>query len=202
MAFQQTGHKRLSSSLALLPAGLKFGRSDNRAKASIHRGQEQACRRTTLVRAHTETAAPVEVDRKACPTVKGEVALAQFEALDIRVGLVTDAKSIPDKEMTEKRGKPTMSRKYLELKVDIGCEVRTVVSECKYVMDVEDAVGKKVLVVANVPPATIEGIQSHGVLLTGLNYDPTPMPRSFKLILPGLGKLPPGSQILGAHIPR
>ena len=32
-------------------------------------------------------------------------------------------------------------------------------------MDVEDAVGKKVLVVANVSPAEVLGIQSHGKLL-------------------------------------
>lgn len=34
-----------------------------------------------------------------------------------RYSLQTDAKSVPDKEMTEKRGKPTMSRKLLQLKV-------------------------------------------------------------------------------------
>ena len=48
------------------------------------------------------------------------------------------------------------------MQVDIGCEQRTVVSECKYVMDVEDAVGKKVLFVANVPPTEVCGIMSHG----------------------------------------
>jgi tRNA-binding EMAP/Myf-like protein len=48
------------------------------------------------------------------------------------------------------------------MQVDIGCEQRTVVSECKYVMDVEDAVGKKVLFVANLPPTEINGIMSHG----------------------------------------
>ncbi len=40
-----------------------------------------------------------------------------------------------------------------------------------------------------------------GIVLTGLNYDPTPMPRSFKLILPGLGRLPPGSQVKGVCLP-
>jgi hypothetical protein len=40
-----------------------------------------------------------------------------------------------------------------------------------------------------------------GALLTGFNYDPTPMPRSFKVILPGLGRLPPGSQVKGACFP-
>lgn len=116
------------------------------------------------------------------------------------------------------------------MQVDIGCEQRTIVSECKYVMDVEDAVGKKVLIVANVPPTEVNGIKSHGehtvhrceflitsvfynlrlifvaillagVVLTGFNYDPTPMPRSFKVILPGLGRLPPGSQVKGACFP-
>lgn len=43
---------------------------------------------------------------------------------------------------------------------------------------------------------------SAGLVLTGFNYDPTPMPRSFKVILPGLGRLPPGSQIAEATVPK
>eukprot|EP00850_Spirogloea_muscicola_P006709 SM000032S12093 [mRNA] locus=s32:454616:456171:- [translate_table: standard] len=170
-------------------------------------------RRPRGPRAHTEVAPPAqEVDRVACPRIKEAITNADFQSVDLRIGLITQAKPVPDKAMTEKRGKPTNSRTRLQLtvgwlaslvasRVDIGCESRTVISECKYVMDVEDAVGKKVLLVANVLPEEIEGVQSHGLILTGLNYDPTPMPRSFKLILPGLGKLPPGSQVLPAHVP-
>jgi len=163
------------------------------------------CRRNAVglqVRGHTETAeVPETTDRVACPAVKPEVDPAVFQSLDIRVGLITDAKPVQDAEMTAKRGKPTPSRKCLQLTVDIGCEQRTIVSECKYVMDVEDAVGKKVLFVANLPPTEVNGVMSHGMLLTGFNYDPTPMPRSFKVILPGLGRLPPGSEVKGACFP-
>ncbi|KAL2645415.1 hypothetical protein R1flu_013002 [Riccia fluitans] len=157
-------------------------------------------RRAAAVRSHQETA-EVAVSRTACPPVKPEVNLSTFESVDIRVGIITDAKAVDDPEMTAKRGVPTKSRKYLQLTVDIGCEERVVVSECKYVMDVEDAVGKKVLFVANVPPTEILGLRSHGMLLTGFNYDPTPMPRSFKVILPGLGRLPPGSKVEGVGVP-
>ncbi|KAH9548511.1 hypothetical protein CY35_11G090700 [Sphagnum magellanicum] len=154
------------------------------------------------IRSHTEiseaAAAPeTTTSREACPAIKPEIQFSAFEAVDIR----TDAKAVNDEEMSAKRGKPTLSRKFLELTVDIGCETRVVVSECKYVMDVEDAVGRKVLLVANVPPTEILGLHSHGIVLTGLNYDPTPMPRSFKLILPGLGRLPPGSQVKGVCLP-
>jgi len=171
-------------------AQLKSERLQRRKNARFH------------VRAHTETAeVPETTDRVDCPAVKPEVDPAVFDSLDVRVGLITDAKPVQDAEMTAKRGKPTLSRKFLQLTVDIGCEQRTVVSECKFVMDVEDAVGKKVLFVANMPPTEVNGIMSHGVLLTGFNYDPTPMPRSFKVILPGLGRLPPGSQVKGACFP-
>ncbi|CAI7899531.1 unnamed protein product [Closterium sp. NIES-53] len=153
------------------------------------------------VRAHTEPA-QAAVDRSTCPPVKAEVPLSALDALDLRVGVVVDAKTVPDAEMTAKRGKPTDSRTLLQVKVDVGGEERVVVSPCRYVMDVEDAVGKKVLIVVNVPPAEISGIRSHGVILTGFNYDPTPMPRSFKVILPGLGRLPPGSQVLPVAVPR
>lgn len=177
-------------------------RSFHRARPCSGR-QAQDMAPGLYIRSHTETAAPPETtDRTSCPAVKPEVDTATFESLDIRVGLITDAKPVHDADMTAKRGKPTLSRKYLQLMVDIGCEQRTVVSECKYVMDVEDAVGKKVLFVANVPPTEVCGITSHGLLLTGFNYDPTPMPRSFKVILPGLGRLPPGSEVKGAGIPQ
>lgn len=155
-----------------------------------------------VVRCHTETPVLESVDRAACPSVKPEIDPSAFSAVDLRVGLITDAKLVLDPEVSAKRGKPTDSRRYLQLTVDIGCETRTVVSECRYVMDVEDAVGKKVLVVANVPPSEMLGIKSHGLVLTGFNYDPTPMPRSFKVILPGLGRLPPGSQIAEATVPK
>ncbi|CAI5460068.1 unnamed protein product [Closterium sp. Yama58-4] len=152
------------------------------------------------VRAHTDPA-QAAVDRAACPPVKAEVPLSALDAVDLRVGVIVDAKTVPDAEMTAKRGKPTDSRTLLQVKVDVGGEERVVVSPCRYVMDVEDAVGKKVLIVVNVPPTEISGIRSHGVILTGFNYDPTPMPRSFKVILPGLGRLPPGSQVLPVAVP-
>jgi tRNA-binding EMAP/Myf-like protein len=125
------------------------------------------------IRSHTETseaaAAPeTTTSREACPAIKPEIQFSAFEAVDIRVGLITDAKAVNDEEMSAKRGKPTLSRKFLQLTVDIGCETRVVVSECKYVMDVEDAVGRKVLFVANVPPTEILGLHSHGVF-----YNPT-----------------------------
>eukprot|EP00270_Netrium_digitus_P002688 TRINITY_DN1305_c0_g1_i2.p1 TRINITY_DN1305_c0_g1~~TRINITY_DN1305_c0_g1_i2.p1 ORF type:complete len:248 (-),score=44.10 TRINITY_DN1305_c0_g1_i2:137-859(-) len=155
----------------------------------------QKARQSHLTRAHKEEAAD-EVDVKSCPAVKPEIPASVFHSVDLRVGVVRSAKPVIDRELSRKRGQPMFSRKFLQLEVDIGCEKRNVVSECKFVMDVEDAVGKKVLFVANVPPETVEGTQSHGFILSGLNYDPTPMPRSFKVILPGFGRLPPGSPIL------
>lgn len=177
---------------------LRGGRGVYRRKSGGGRGAEGKWRG---VKAHTETASETQLDRSACPAVKAPISAAQFDLVDIRVGLITDAKLVVDPEMTEKRGKLTHSRRFLRLEVDVGSETRTLVSECRYVMDVEDAVGKKVLVVVNLEPTSVMGIESHGILLTGFNYDPTPMPRSFKVILPGLGKLPPGSQVLGASVP-
>ncbi|XP_057856834.2 uncharacterized protein LOC131066148 isoform X2 [Cryptomeria japonica] len=132
-------------------------------------------RSITGIRCHTAAdVAENVIDRTVCPPVKADLDITAFQAIDLRVGLI----------------------------VDIGCEVRTVVSECKYVMDVEDAVGKKILFVANIAPQEVLGIKSHGLVLVGLNYDLTPMPRSLKVILPGLGRLPPGAQVLEALIPR
>lgn len=159
-------------------------------------------RRIWRISFHAETGLEQSVNRAGCPPVKADIDISAFEAFDLRVGLITEAKPVIDHEISAKRGKSTPSRTHLELRVDIGCEVRTVVSQCKYAMDVEDAVGKKVLFAANIAPQDVFGIKSHGLVLVGLNYDPTPMPRTLRVILPGLGRLPPGAQVLEACIPR
>eukprot|EP00898_Chlorokybus_atmophyticus_P002227 jgi/Chlat1/3004/Chrsp2S04717 len=181
----------------LAHAGCRLAKSSNGCNGPL-----RAHRRPATV-SHVEAAAAEKaIDVSTCPAIKPNIDDAAVAALDLRVGVVVDAKQVHDKEISEKRGKPTMSRTLLELKVNLGAEQRTIVSECRFVWDVEDAVGKKVLVIANSEPKEIQGIRSHGIILSGVNYDPTPMPRSFKVIMPGLGRLPPGSQVMPAAVPK
>ena len=57
------------------------------------------------------------------------------------------------------------SKKLLCSKVKIGSEVRQIVSGIKAHYSPEDMVGKKVVVVTNLKPATLAGIESQGMIL-------------------------------------
>lgn len=75
-----------------------------------------------------------------------------FQKLDLRVGTITEAESIPK------------SKKLVKLTVDIG-EERTVVAGIAKHYAVEDLKGKQVIIVANLKPAKLMGIESCGMVL-------------------------------------
>ncbi|CAN0474392.1 unnamed protein product [Ascophyllum nodosum] len=126
------------------------------------------------------------------PTLKDPVAISDFEALDVRVGCIVVAELIPDPEHDNKP-----SRKYLSLVVDLGNEKRRVVSAVRAIVDVEDAIGKSVLIALNVEEETILGRPSRGRLLSASNFSKKPMPRTLRTVLLGGGGVPPGSVISG-----
>lgn len=146
------------------------------------------------VKAHVESAANTKLDRDNVNALKPEITLDALNTLDLRVAYIKEARPI-SVDVTVTRGDQTRTRKkeVLELEVDIGTETRTIVTDIVHIMDAESAVGKKLLICANVEPTIEFGRPSHGKVIMGTNYDPTPMPRSFKEVLPGTGSLPPGS---------
>lgn len=89
------------------------------------------------------------------PVEKELVSIKEFQKLDLRVGEVLTAEAVPG------------ANKLLKLTVDIGDEVRTMVAGVALAYRPEDLVGKRVVVVANLEPATIRGVRSEGMLLAG-----------------------------------
>jgi methionyl-tRNA synthetase len=87
--------------------------------------------------------------------LKESVNIDDVQRLDLRVGSILKAESVPK------------SKKLLKLQIDLGFEVRTVVSGISLNYKPEEIIGKKVVVVANLQPATLMGIQSQGMILAG-----------------------------------
>lgn len=87
------------------------------------------------------------------PAIKDEITYDDFAKMDLRLGKVVACEEV-------KR-----SKKLLNLTVDIGSEQRTVVSGIKNWYKPEDLVGKTVVVVANLKPVTLCGVESHGMIL-------------------------------------
>ncbi len=81
-----------------------------------------------------------------------KVTLAEFEKLDLRVGVVKQAEEIAG------------SKKLLKLIVDTG-EERQLVAGIKKWYSCEELLGKRVVVLANLKPAKLLGVLSQGMLL-------------------------------------
>ena len=63
------------------------------------------------------------------------------------------------------------AKKLLKLKIDLGYEERTVVSGIAKFYEPDQLIGKKIIVVANLKPATLCGIESNGMILASGEED-------------------------------
>lgn len=79
--------------------------------------------------------------------------ITEFQRLDLRVAEVKEAERV---EGTDK---------LLKLQIDTGGETRQIVAGIAQHYQPEDLIGKKIVVVTNLKPATIRGIESRGMLL-------------------------------------
>src|SRR5919197_686554 len=84
-----------------------------------------------------------------------KITIDDFARVDLRVAQVVAAEAIPK------------SKKLLKLRVSLGAEERTVLAGIAEHYTPGDLVGKKVVVVANLQPAKLMGIESQGMLLAG-----------------------------------
>lgn len=85
--------------------------------------------------------------------IKPEITFDVFEKMDLRVGKILEAEKVKK------------SKKLMKLQVEIGDEVRTIVSGIAMYYTAEQLVGRNVIVIANLAPAKLFGIESFGMLL-------------------------------------
>ena len=93
-----------------------------------------------------------EIDKFAKQHVS-HISFDDVQKLDLRVGQILDARPIPK------------SKKLLKLIVDVGTEQRTIVAGIAESCDPETLHGQKVVIVANLKPAKLMGVESQGMLL-------------------------------------
>lgn len=85
--------------------------------------------------------------------VKDLISFDDFGKMDLRIGKVIEAEKV------------AKTKKLLKLLVDTGVDKRVIVSGIAEHFAPEDMVGKQVLVLMNLAPREIKGIESHGMLL-------------------------------------
>ena len=84
---------------------------------------------------------------------KSEIGFDDFAKIDLKVGTITAAEKVEKAD------------KLLKLAVDLGFEQRTIVSGIALHFNAKDIIGKQVVVVANLAPRKMRGIESQGMIL-------------------------------------
>ncbi len=84
---------------------------------------------------------------------KSEITFDDFAKIDLKIGTIVVAEKVEKAD------------KLLKLQVDLGTEIRTIVSGIALHFSAEDIVGKQVTVVTNLAPRKMRGIESNGMIL-------------------------------------
>ncbi len=101
---------------------------------------------------------PLEEDLQEIPEV-ALVSIDEFKRTDLRVAKVLEAEKVPKAD------------KLLRLKIEMGTETRQIVAGVAQYYKPEEMIGKQIIVVANLQPAKIRGLESKGMLLAARDGD-------------------------------
>ncbi|MDD3688612.1 MAG: methionine--tRNA ligase subunit beta, partial [Synergistaceae bacterium] len=96
---------------------------------------------------------PSKAEPEAVPEHEETVEVEAFKAIELRIAQILAVEEIPK------------SKKLYKLNIDLGYEKRTIVSGIKEFFTPEELVGKRIVVLANLKPAKLLGVESNGMLL-------------------------------------
>lgn len=100
-----------------------------------------------------------KASEKAKENEDGMIGIEDFSKIDLRVVEILAAEPVPKTD------------KLMKIQVSLGDEERTVVSGIAKHYKPEDLIGKHVVLVANLKPAKLRGVMSHGMLLAASKGD-------------------------------
>jgi methionyl-tRNA synthetase len=121
-----------------------------RIDAETYMGEKKVEEKTSTT--GEQSGPPIETTQAAPPGI-ARIGIDQFFAVDLRVAEVRAA------EKVEK------SKKLMKLQVFTGDEERTIVAGIATKYTPEELVGRKIVIVANLQPAKLMGIESNGMVL-------------------------------------
>jgi methionyl-tRNA synthetase len=99
---------------------------------------------------------PASPKSEAAPLSAGEkIDIAEFAKVELRAAKITEAEKIAG------------SKKLVRLQVDLGGETRQVVAGIAESYEPQALVGKTIVLVANLKPAKLMGVESNGMVLAG-----------------------------------
>ncbi|MDX1439718.1 MAG: methionine--tRNA ligase [Rubricoccaceae bacterium] len=156
IGWDDAGHSLLEAGHEIGEAAILFEKIEDEAVEAQRR----------LLRDRSASVAENRSDQseKAYSSMKPMITFDDFSKLDFRSGKVLAAEPHPNAD------------KLLRFDIDLGFEQRQVLAGVRGHVEPEDLVGKNVIVVANLAPRTIRGLESQGMLLFAENRDGTFLP--------------------------
>jgi methionine--tRNA ligase beta chain len=109
---------------------------------------------------------------------RARISIAAFGALELRVGTIRSAEPHPNAD------------RLLVLRVDLGSEERQVVAGIRAHYDAPALIGRQVVVVANLEPARLRGVESQGMVLAATDAE-----RNRVVLLHPDEAVPPGAVV-------
>src|SRR6202050_61377 len=122
---------------------------------------------TNAAQAAPVAAAPSAVVAAAVPAANEKILIDAFAKIELRVGLVKVAERVPKAD------------KLLRLEIDIGTEVRQVLAGIAEAYAPETLIGRKVVIVANLAPRKLRGLESNGMIVAASLEDGKPVLAGF-----------------------
>jgi methionyl-tRNA synthetase len=127
--------------------------------------------------ASAPAAAPASPSAPAVAAAGEKITIDEFMKVDLRVAKVLTAEKVPN------------SRKLVKLSIDVGTEQRTLVAGIAEAYEPEQLVGRTIVMVFNLKPAKLMGIESNGMVLAA-------SPEGGKPTLVGFDtEIPPGTRV-------
>ena len=151
--------EQLEKGQALIPAGHPVGEpvvlfpkiNDRKDNSRLELIEAQKAQLAAVLAAEEEEA------RNEFAPLKPTIQYDDFAKLDIRTGTILEAEKVPKAD------------RLLKLRVDLGFEKRTVVAGIAEHFNPEALIGQRVLVLANLAPRPLKGIESNGMILLAEN---------------------------------
>ena len=134
----------LASGKPVGEAAVLFQRIDEEALIAEWQAKQEEARKAA------EAAQPKTIEK---PEGIAQIGIDDFMKIELRTAQITACERVPK------------AKKLLKLQVDLGYETRQVVSGIAKFYEPEALIGKKIILVANLKPAVLCGIESNGMIL-------------------------------------
>jgi len=160
------------------PEGI-FPRVDKSETIARIEAMEQEQNKAPEPSAATPVSTPAGTAAAAAPAIAApaKIGIEDFAKVEMRVGQVKSAERVAGAD------------RLLQLQVDIGDEVRQIVAGLALAYKAEDLVGRKVVVVTNLAPRKLRGVESNGMIVAASTPDGAPVLAGFLEDVPVGAKL-------------